>query len=222
MTYLDDFFRKPNYQGLESVISSSNVSTFASHYIRTPCCLSTISVPTGLNAARRLRLNNPDVLVTFLTIHGNIVANGCAAAIKQVTKHYNGNYLLRVGIKDSYYYISRGFILDSEYRPLLFTLFTYGKTEDSNYRYVKDSVIVRISPRVFYEDGIMNKFIKTKIIPYLSVADVYVENDYQKLPMLIDDSIDSFIHKVPYRGHSTSNEVMNEYLANVIDNIIIQ
>ena len=62
------------------------------------------------------------------------------------------------------YYGSHGIILDSEKNPLLLSTVNVKKSSET---YIISNLTLYINPSVFTKDGVLEKFIKDKIVPFL-------------------------------------------------------
>ena len=142
-----------------------------------------------------------------------------------------GNLLYQVKIKDTIYYGGRGAYFDSEGNPLLMVMLECGMQEgyhviDSNYRLQVKNCFVYIHPRVYTSKGVLEKYIVSKILPYV-ITNAFCIGTYHSFmstshdlyfPVVIITDFDYMFHK-PIINESTSNEELNDLLVANVDSV---
>lgn len=131
--------------------------------------------------------------------------------------------------KGEVYLGNRGIILDSDYNPLLICTWSFKKGEDNRYYFHKPTI--RVSPSVFTSNGIVEKAILKKIIPYylelestrcISNFGFIVSNNVtsQKIQVIVDNEINNFIYKPEIADNFTEEDLHQTLIDNIGDIII--
>jgi len=142
-----------------------------------------------------------------------------------------GNPLCQVKINDTIYYGGRGAYFDSKGNPLLMIILECGMQEgyhviDSNYKLQIKNCFVYIHPRVYTSKGVLEKYIVSKILPYV-ITNTFCIGTYNSFmssshdlysPVVIITDFDYMFHK-PIINESTSNEELNDLLIANVDSV---
>jgi hypothetical protein len=142
-----------------------------------------------------------------------------------------GNLLHQVKIKDTIYYGGRGAYFDSSGNPLLMVMLECGMQEgyhviDSNYTLLVKNCFMYIHPRVYTSKGILEKYIVSKIIPYVITNSFHIgtynsfvssfNNMYS--PIVIITDFDYMFHR-PIINENTTNEGLSDLLMANVDSV---
>ena len=109
------------------------------------------------------------------------------------------------------YYGCRGLILDSDFNPLVLTTINYkGEGEE-----LVKTFTVRISPKVFLRDSIMEKGIQKYLLEFCS-SNQFISylSDWVQPNIIISNDIDKFIQCPPIPNSINTNNDIQEFLIN--------
>lgn len=131
----------------------------------------------------------------------------------------NTNYLglkKAVTSKGKVYYGTPGLILDSDFKPIMIGISGYIKTGSG---VTFDKHVLKISPRVFISDGLLEKTIIKKLIPY------YTSNSIDGSTVRVEiDDIDGYVVKpVPPKDkvQETMKDIMYTYRDEILEDFIL-
>ena len=109
------------------------------------------------------------------------------------------------------YYGCRGLILDSDFNPLVLTTINY-KGEGKE---LVKTFTVRISPKVFLRDSIMEKGIQKYLLEFCS-SNQFIDylREWVQPNIIISNDIDKFIQCPPIPNSINTNNDIQEFLIN--------
>lgn len=109
------------------------------------------------------------------------------------------------------YYGCRGLILDSDFNPLVLTTINY-KGEGKE---LVKTFTVRISPKVFFRDSIMEKGIQKYLLEFCS-SNQFISylREWVQPNIIISNDIDKFIQCPPIPNSINTNNDIQEFLIN--------
>lgn len=116
------------------------------------------------------------------------------------------------------YYGCRGLILDSNFNPLVLTTITY-KGEGKE---LVKTFTVRINPKVFFRDSIMEKGIRKYLMEFCS-SNQFISHLREQVPpnIIISNDIDKFIHHSVIPNNINTNNNIQEFLINNKESICL-
>ena len=116
------------------------------------------------------------------------------------------------------YYGCKGLILDNNLNPLVLTTITYkGEGEE-----LVKTFTVRISPKVFLKDSIMEKGIQKYLLEFCS-SNRYISYLREQVQpnIIINNDIDKFIKSPPVPNSINTNKDIQEFLINNKESICL-
>ena len=141
-----------------------------------------------------------------------IVRNTFGIMIKDLSIYRGVGALNQTKGKDgNIYYGCRGLILDSDFNPLVLTTINHkGEGEE-----LVKTFTVRISPKVFLRDSIMEKGIQKYLLEFCS-SNQFIDylRDWVQPNIIISNDIDKFIQCPPIPNSINTNNDIQEFLIN--------
>ena len=116
------------------------------------------------------------------------------------------------------YYGCKGLILDRDFNPLVLTTITYkGEGEE-----LVKTFTVRISPKVFLRDSVMEKGIQKYLLEFCS-SNQFISylREYVQPNIIINNDIDKFIQRSPIPNNINTNTDIQEFLINNKESICL-
>ena len=116
------------------------------------------------------------------------------------------------------YYGCKGLILDRDFNPLVLTTITYkGEGEE-----LVKIFTIRISPKVFLRDSVMEKGIQKYLLEFCS-SNQFISylREYVQPNIIINNDIDKFIQRPPIPNSINTNTDIQEFLINNKESICL-
>lgn len=138
--------------------------------------------------------------------------------IKDLSMYRGAGELNKIKDKDgNIYYGCKGLILDRDFNPLVLTTITYKGEEE-----LVKTFTVRISPRVFLRDSIMEKGIQKYLLEFCSSNQFisYLGERVQPT-IIINNDIDKFIQHPTIPNSINTNNDIQEFLINNNESICL-
>ena len=131
--------------------------------------------------------------------------------IKDLSIYRGAGELNKIKDKDgNIYYGCKGLILDRDFNPLVLTTITYKGEEE-----LVKTFTVRISPRVFLRDSIMEKGIQKYLLEFCSSNQfIGYLREWVQPNIIISNDIDKFIQCPPIPNSINTNNNIQEFLIN--------
>lgn len=147
-----------------------------------------------------------------------IVRKTFGIMIKDLSIYRGAGELNKIKDKDSnIYYGCKGLILDRDFNPLVLTTITYKGEEE-----LVKTFTVRISPRVFLRDSIMEKGIQKYLLEFCSNSQFISYLGKQIQPtIIINNDIDKFIQHPTIPNSINTNNDIQEFLINNNESICL-
>ena len=139
--------------------------------------------------------------------------------IKDLSIYRGLGELNKIKDKDgNIYYGCKGLILDRDFNPLVLTTITYkGEGEE-----LIKTFTVRISPKVFLRDSVMEKGIQKYLLEYCSSNQfIGYLREYVQPNIIINNDIDKFIQSPPIPNSINTNIDIQEFLINNKESICL-
>lgn len=138
--------------------------------------------------------------------------------IKDLSIYRGAGELNKIKDKDgNIYYGCKGLILDRDFNPLVLTTVTYKGEEE-----LVKTFTVRISPRVFLRDSIMEKGIQKYLLEFCSSNQFISYLGEQVQPtIIINNDIDKFIQYPTIPNSINTNNDIQEFLINNNESICL-
>lgn len=139
--------------------------------------------------------------------------------IKDLSIYRGLGELNKIKDKDgNIYYGCKGLILDRDFNPLVLTTITYkGEGEE-----LIKTFTVRISPKVFLRDSIMEKGIQKYLLEYCSSNQfIGYLREYVQPNIIINNDIDKFIQRPSIPNSINTNIDIQEFLINNKESICL-
>lgn len=151
--------------------------------------------------------------------HHKAVA-GAETAIKYLSRNSMGLYTVKFNKNNEVYYGNNSLILDSQFRPLLFTTYDVVYTEELGMTPIKANVYLH--PRVFTNDlGPLEKSLAKKGVAF------YLEmNNFREIPIEVHINDCKKFFKTPSKpdlnkvDENTFNDVAKEYIDELLSQVI--
>ena len=139
--------------------------------------------------------------------------------IKDLSIYRGLGELNKIKDKDgNIYYGCRGLILDRDFNPLVLTTINY-KGEGKE---LVKTFTVRISPKVFLRDSIMEKGIQKYLLEFCSSNQfIGYLREYVQPNIIINNDIDKFIQRPPIPNSINTNTDIQEFLINNKESICL-
>ena len=186
MTTAEDYISKCFYVDNSKVIkimatgATTDVTTFrlgnlsfkidlSKEEIEIPCIYMS---PILYDLERRV-FATKDTIQYYPIVSNGVASRTCTTSLgllKQFFDNYstNVNCLTKAVCKDTYYYGGKGIILYKDFSPMVICSMTYKKEKGPNtssiFHYVPTGTIVRLNSKVFIENDLLSKYIRTKFI----------------------------------------------------------
>lgn len=139
--------------------------------------------------------------------------------IKDLSIYRGLGELNKIKDKDgNIYYGCKGLILDRDFNPLVLTTITYkGEGEE-----LIKTFTVRISPKVFLRNSVMEKGIQKYLLEYCS-SNQFISylREYVQPNIIINNDIDKFIQSPPIPNSINTNIDIQEFLINNKESICL-
>lgn len=148
-----------------------------------------------------------------------VVRKTFSIMIKDLSIYRRAGELNKIKDKDgNIYYGCKGLILDRDFNPLVLTTITYkGEGEE-----LVKTFTVRISPRVFLRDSIMEKGIQKYLLEFCSNNQFISYLGEQIQPtIIINNDIDKFIQYPTIPNSINTNNDIQEFLINNNESICL-
>lgn len=148
-----------------------------------------------------------------------IVRKTFGIMIKDLSMYRGVGELNQTKDKDgNIYYGCKGLILDRDFNPLVLTTITYkGEGEE-----LVKTFTIRISPKVFLRDSIMEKGIQKYLLEFCS-SNQFISylREYVQPNIIINNDIDKFIQHPPIPNSINTNTDIQEFLINNKESICL-
>lgn len=137
-----------------------------------------VSIPLRYNISEGRRVYK----TAHMLFYNLIMCPGSNSILRRVVTPHN-----------EVYYGSNGLLLDANKNPLLLSVV---KTKERTGSIIELSeLILYISPKIFNSTGILHKYIRDKVIPYLTSSGVYAFLNYS-MPRIVRNNINENFTKV--------------------------
>ena len=148
-----------------------------------------------------------------------IVRKTFGIMIKDLSMYRGVGELNQTKDKDgNIYYGCKGLILDRDFNPLVLTTITYkGEGEE-----LVKTFTIRISPKVFLRDSIMEKGIQKYLLEFCS-SNQFISylREYVQPNIIINNDIDKFIQRPSIPNSINTNTDIQEFLINNKESICL-